>query len=265
MNKYIVFSDVDGTLIDSKARILPSTLYSINELNKKGIPFCIVSGRSPNALFPLLKEYNIKCPLICYGGALILDSNNNILYSKTISKEKARKIIDFINESNFDLTYNIFSFFDWLVPFIDKRVKHEEDLVKSFALIGTIDNVNNNGIHKILLMCNKEKTDEILLALKSKFKDFNIEKSSNFLIEINELDVDKGRAIKEYCKLNNIELDNTIAFGDNYNDVRMLETVKYGFILANAPLSLKEREFILTNSNDENGIYNGLKSLHIID
>ena len=75
MNKYIVFSDVDGTLLDSKNKILPSTLYSINELKKKSIDFLIVSGRSPNAIYPLIKEYNIKCPLICYGGALILDIN----------------------------------------------------------------------------------------------------------------------------------------------------------------------------------------------
>ena len=45
----------------------------------------------------------------------------------------------------------------------------------------------------------------------------------------------------------------------------MLETVKYGFILDNAPSDLKTRDFILTSSNDDDGIYNGLKSLNIID
>lgn len=67
MNKFVVFSDVDGTLLDSNNRILNSTLYSINELKKKDIDFLIVSGRSPNAIYPLIKEYNIKCPLICHG------------------------------------------------------------------------------------------------------------------------------------------------------------------------------------------------------
>ena len=35
MNKFVVFSDIDGTLLDSNNEILPSTLYSINELKKK--------------------------------------------------------------------------------------------------------------------------------------------------------------------------------------------------------------------------------------
>ena len=52
MNKFVVFSDVDGTLLDSNNRILNSTLYSINELKKKDIDFLIVSGRSPNAIYP---------------------------------------------------------------------------------------------------------------------------------------------------------------------------------------------------------------------
>ena len=265
MNKYIVFSDVDGTLLDSKNKILPSTLYSINELKKKDIDFLIVSGRSPNAIYPLIKEYNIKCPLICYGGALILDINNNILYSKVISKDKAKTIIEYINKCKFDLTYNIFSYFNWIVPYIDKRVIHEQELVKCIPLVGTIDDIKEEGVHKLLLMCNPNQIDEILISLKNKFEDFNIVKSSNILIEINAFGVDKGIAIKEYCLINNISLDHTIAFGDNYNDIEMLETVKYGFILDNAPSDLKTRDFILTSSNDDDGIYNGLKSLNIID
>ena len=42
MNKFVVFSDVDGTLLDSNNKILNSTLYSINELKKKDIDFLIV-------------------------------------------------------------------------------------------------------------------------------------------------------------------------------------------------------------------------------
>ena len=114
-------------------------------------------------------------------------------------------------------------------------------------------------------MCNPNQIEEILISLKNKFEDFNIVKSSNILIEINAFGVDKGIAIKEYCLENNISLDYTIAFGDNYNDIEMLETVKYGFILDNAPSDLKTRDFILTSSNDNDGIYNGLKLLNIIN
>ena len=101
--------------------------------------------------------------------------------------------------------------------------------------------------------------------MQGKVKWLQPVQSSNILIEINAFGVDKGIAIKEYCLENNISLDYTIAFGDNYNDIEMLETVKYGFILDNAPSDLKTRDCILTSSNDNDGIYNGLKSLNIID
>ena len=40
----IIFSDVDGTLLNSDHKVLPGTVYAIRELKKKGIPFVIISA-----------------------------------------------------------------------------------------------------------------------------------------------------------------------------------------------------------------------------
>jgi len=70
--------------------------------------------------------------------------------------------------------------------------------------------------------------------------------------------VTKSSAVKTLCELWNIPLESTVAFGDNYNDIEMLETVAQPFLMGNAPDELKTRFSNVTASNDEDGIYKGL-------
>ena len=79
MKPKIIFSDVDGTLLNSSHKVLPGTVYAIRELKKKGIPFVIISARSPSGIRPILQENHFTCPMISYSGALILDENENYI------------------------------------------------------------------------------------------------------------------------------------------------------------------------------------------
>jgi hydroxymethylpyrimidine pyrophosphatase-like HAD family hydrolase len=47
MDVKIVFSDIDGTLLNSRHRMLDSTHKAIMDLQKSGIPFVIVTARGP--------------------------------------------------------------------------------------------------------------------------------------------------------------------------------------------------------------------------
>ena len=100
----IVFSDVDGTLLDSRHKVLPGTVLAIHELQKNGIPFVIISARSPSGIRPILRDNGFTCPMICYSGALILDEEEKVLYSEGFSRDVAGKMIQFIEDSRFDCT-----------------------------------------------------------------------------------------------------------------------------------------------------------------
>ena len=60
-------------------------------------------------------------------------------------------------------------------------------------------------------------------------------------------------------------MEDTIAFGDHYNDLEMLETVALPFLMGNAPEELKERFENVTASNNDEGIYKALLRLGIIE
>ena len=79
-----------------------------------------------------------------------------------------------------------------------------------------------------------------------------------------EKGINKAKAISELCNIFNISLNDTVAFGDNYNDLEMLNTVSKGFLMDNAPTELKNTINLHTNSNDNDGIYYALAQLNFI-
>ncbi|OUM66234.1 hypothetical protein PIROE2DRAFT_68971 [Piromyces sp. E2] len=266
MDYKIVFSDVDGTLLNSEHKLLPKTLFAIRSLQEKHIPFVIISARSPSGIYPILKENNFNCSIISYSGSLILNEDRNILYSEGFSKKIALDIVSFIENQQLDCTWNIFSVDTWIVKDKnDPRVINEENIVKAQAIQGSPESLPEDAkIGKILCMCNPTKILDIERALKEAFPQLSIAKSSNILLEIMAKGINKSNAVHTLCKILNIPLEATVAFGDNFNDEEMLETVAMPFLMGNAPEALKKKFNNITNSNDEDGIYQALVKIGMV-
>ena len=80
-----------------------------------------------------------------------------------------------------------------------------------------------------------------------------------------ESGITKATAIQTLCSMWGIDIKNAIAFGDNYNDVEMLEAVGHGYLMGNAPDELKERIKKHTRDNNNDGIYYALLEMNLIN
>lgn len=264
--KRIVFSDVDGTLLNSRQEITPLTERAIKALKEKGIPFVITSARSPSGIYPILNEYGFNCPIISYSGALILDENRKVLYHRGMKKSGVKSLIEYMEYCRMDLSWCVYSLDEWIVKDkSDPRIIHEENEVKAQAMQGTVDSAANDEINKILCICGPGKIWEIESKLKEKFPQYSIVKSSDILLEIMESGITKETAVRTLCSLWDIPLSNAAAFGDNYNDVEMLEAVGSGILMGNAPEELKKRIPMQTEDNEHDGIYAALVKMGWIE
>ena len=52
----VVFSDIDGTLLNSEHRMTPLTLEAVKSLKSRGIPLVLVSARSPSGIGSLFRD-----------------------------------------------------------------------------------------------------------------------------------------------------------------------------------------------------------------
>lgn len=269
MAKTIVFSDCDGTLLNSKHELTVQTYRAIKHLQAVGIPFVIISGRSPLGLYPLLERYQFNCPLICYSGALILNEEGEVWQNVGFSAAMAQKIVNFIEINDLDLTWNAYTAAEWYVRKFDERVKNEMNIVRATPKVinGNLAEIlpSTLPVNKIMCICAPGKITAIAAAIKAAFPQLSVTMSSSRLLEIMHKGVNKGRAMQLFCRYLHVPLKNTIAFGDSYNDVEMLQTAGKYYLMANAEPELLAKFPKHTLSNDADGICAALKRLNLIN
>ena len=262
----IVFSDIDGTLLDSRQRISPATLSAIRSLQAEGIDFVIVSARSPFCITPILREFGFSCPIIAFSGGLIRDAGGETLHAEGFSRDTAAAVLSHLEHSGFDCAWNLYTAERWLVrDRDDPRVAREEEIVHLPAAEGGIGDIEEGtAVSKILCMCAPEAIEAVQESVRAAFPALVVSQSAAGQFEILPHGVNKRRAVETFCALRGIDPADTAAFGDQWNDLPMLEAAGHGYLMANAPEPLKEHFPRVTASNDEDGIVRALESLGLI-
>ena len=85
-------------------------------------------------------------------------------------------------------------------------------------------------------------------------KPYVNEDSASYYLEITHEKATKANAIQAVASHYQIPLENTVAFGDYYNDEDMLEMAGVSYVVDNAPNDLKEKADHVTLSNNDDGV-----------
>lgn len=253
-----VFSDIDGTLLNSKHQISEKTKKKVQQLAIQNIPFVLVSARMPKGMHYFLDELQIKAPMVSYSGGLILDENQKVIYSKGFSVEMSKRLYEYI-KYYYQIPVNFYVENHWMVDEIDEGIE-EESIITGLKP----EKLDLNGIkkvHKLLVIAESGIVDRLEMSLKEKFSGLKIYKSKDTYLEIMDESVSKSSAIQFLCDKMKIGLHQTVSFGDNYNDLDMLLLTGKGFAMANGAQGVLESIPTHTLSNDEDGIVYALDNL----
>lgn len=260
----MICSDVDGTLLNEDHEVTEKTREAILQCGMQGIVFAIASARSPAGIEPIIQKNGFSCCIIAYNGALILDEQRKVLYEHGMTQNEARQIIQQLEESGLDLTWNVYTKDRWIVKKrSDPRVQREEQIVEAQAEEARPEALPEETIvDKILCMVAPACMEETEAILKEKFPACAVVRSSDILIEITKKGIDKEQGMQKLCAYKNIGVDAVIAFGDHYNDLSMLRAAGCGVLMENAPEALKtlwmretaENRRMLTADHNHDGI-----------
>ncbi|MGT2929959.1 Cof-type HAD-IIB family hydrolase [Streptococcus dentasini] len=252
----IIFSDIDGTLLNQYHAVTPATQEAIRACVAKGLYFVPVSARMPEAIRPIMATIGVNSPLIAYNGALLQTEDGRTIASKSLPMAEAIAIAQTIENMAKDLAWNIYSYQDWFSSYqAHDLVENEEVVVGLKSQASRLSELTHiQEAHKVLVMCPPEKTDAVLQELKNSYPSLSIAKSLPHLIEVMAAGIDKGQAITALCAYYQVPKAETMAFGDNYNDLEMLETVGQGVVMGNAPEPLQKRIGRVTLDHNHDGI-----------
>ena len=260
----IVFTDIDGTLVDNDHHPIATSADTMRRVADK-VPICLVSARSPEGLYPIQRQLGFSGPIACFSGAYVLDGEGNELYSSVIPTEDALQIKRYLEDELPHVLAATYGFHDWIVDDrSDPRVVREEYFVQAESrqskdLAGTF---GDRGVHKFLLMGEPEDILEAERTVSARFPELTVVRSSDILCEVMSSGASKSKAVKLLCEHYGVDTSEAIAFGDGPNDIDMLQAVEHSYAMANAEPSVKDAATeVIAWSNVECGVARMLEQL----
>lgn len=270
----LVCSDIDGTLLDSNRDISATTAETISSLDKKGIPFVMISARMPRAMRPFQHRAGINQPIVCFNGAYIEsevkpDGLVRVLRNRPINYECFMDMLLFLDQ--YDIHVSAFHKDSWYANRMDRWTEREINNTRCQPEIipnhGMIHRFSCEGLsaHKVLLMGDVDVIEEVYHKLNSKFGEHvDIYRSKDTYLEINAKAVSKDKSLALLARYYNVKESEIMAFGDNYNDIGMLSRVGMGVAVGNAKDVVKSAADAITDKNIFDGVAVFLKKFYDI-
>ena len=268
MRWHSIFSDVDGTLINTRFMVTERTRQALLDAMERGLRFYIVSARSPSGIAPIIRENGFGCGMIAHSGALAMDENGAVLYDRAMDRRQAGEVLDALHEMKKAFpgdpyTLSFFSYDTWIAEDrSDPRIVEEEGYVKTCAVEGGLEKLPADApVHKIMCLCEPEYLDRLEEMVKARFPKLNVVRAWENLLEIKAEGVTKAEAMLSLIRRWGLPEDGTIAFGDHHNDIEMLRAAGCGVAMGNAREAVKQAADLVTEDNDHDGIAAALEKL----
>ena len=251
--------DLDGTLLNSKKEITDKNMFILRELYKKGIEIFVVTGRSYSVTKKIIEKLSLPIIVICYNGAKVIDTkNDNILLEEPLSEEIVKILIKISRKNCVHL--NLYQDESW---FVENKNNWQTEYYKKNIGIDAIeknfDSFINFFMTKALFIDERYRLEEIEKEVEDKLGDIvHMTYSQERYLEVLNKKINKGKSLEKILQLKGLSLDTCVAFGDANNDKEMIEMVGCGVAMENGEEDLKKIATYITNSNDDDGVYNFL-------
>lgn len=282
----VLFFDIDGTLLDHDGRMPVSAGKALNQAKANGHRLILCSGRSKCAVRQLMDRFGFD-GCVCSAGAYV-EYHQQIVNQVTLTNEQKDRLIDFFKQSGsvyglqcceymacpselYDIYVENFGLIDEEpekeAQYLQKDESDDEkldDMGKTFIFVDDIRTVQN--VEKTFYYGANVGVTEAGEMLGD---DFDVRPASYNMPDANNGEISLSGITKSYGMqklLDFLQVDRkvTIAFGDGYNDLEMLQFVETGVAMGNAVDELKTIADYVTDSVDRDGIYKAMKYLELI-
>ncbi len=248
----LIAMDLDGTLLTKDKRVSDFNRDILNKKSDEGIELVIASGRDLYSIVDLTGCLDIKYH-ICFNGAKIY-KNKKLIYSKSMDKNICLDILERALEIG--LNYSATAGKEVHFTKIDPEYIKEYEINKELEFYH-ITNGKPLGreFEKMVFVGEADRFKKLREYVTKKYgNELNIFGSGDGVMDIVNIQCGKGEALKLVAENIGIEIGQTMAFGDNENDISMLDIAGCPVIMANAAEELKKPEYKKTITNDENGV-----------
>jgi len=266
----IVFSDIDGTILNNHKDVSEQTIAVARQLfEQKKIPTVLISARMPAAIEHLRQKICPSAPLIAYNGALIIQhtiGKNIILQSKSFPSLVAKYAIEESIKAGFHV--GLYSQNRWVVNGKDSWTEHEiystkiqPEIVDGQKMLSLIEK-EIPTLQKLMVMAPPATIDKFeKLISETHGAVATVYRSADNYLEVTPAGCDKKIGVETLLASLSILPSEAVAFGDNYNDLEMIKFVGMGVAVDNARETVKAAADMVAGQGNEDGVATALKQI----
>lgn len=263
MTPRVIALDLDGTLLTSDKTILPASLEALSRARAAGIEVIIVTGRHHIAIHPFYQALALDTPVICCNGTYLYDYQaKKVLQSDPMPVDKALSLTEMLDKCGIHglmyvddailyeyPTSNIIRSTQWAqtLPIAQRPV-----FTQVASLAQAIGDVQ--AIWKFAVADSHTAQLQQLAQQVSSQPGLSCEWSWHDQIDITRAGNSKGNRLAQWLKSQGLSMQEVVAFGDNHNDLSMLEAAGIGVAMGNAVDEVKARADVVIGDNNSNSI-----------
>ncbi len=260
-NKKLLFTDLDGTLLSTDKTVSAGNLAAVNEMVARGHKFVIATGRPLKSALMISESYGWNRDgfyISSYNGGLIYDcGSGKDIFVRGMKKEDVKYILDKAHEAGIHAhTYSrthVVSEYD--TPELNRYVKGIK--MPKMVVDDIISYLTEDPIKAIVI---SDEGRERLNSFRESIDSFcegryTYTFSNPIFLEYSNINASKGMSLKIMAGLYDIPMEDTIACGDEENDLSMVQAAGVGAVMANGTDFMKKRaDYVTRADNDHDAI-----------
>lgn len=257
----IIFSDLDGTLLNDNKKISKEDMESIRRATEAGHRFVIATGRPHSSAYKVATELGLNFKgtyIISFNGAQIYECGScRVVYRAAVPMDIVHELFDFAHRHD----VHIHTYMDGKVA----ALRHNE------ALQWYLDHTNIGGWcgEDLFDRMGEEPCKCIMVALNDRarlerYKKILTERYAEKIsftmtcdeyLECMSYGVSKGSAIVRLAELLGVDLVDTIGCGDEENDIEMIRQAGVGVAMCNGRDTVKAvADYITMRDNNHSAM-----------
>ena len=270
-NVRLVAVDLDGTLLSSTRDVAIENRQALAACVDAGVAVAIVTGRR----FPSARPYVAKLPIdpfvVANSGAIVISGlAGRLLRVRLLERAVAEAVLDIATEAGTEpivhdgpngeghlilredarMLPHVGRYLNQTIPspiWVPSLVLERDPVQIGFA-------AGLTELREFAEHLTRALSGASVSIIKTEYPNEDLA-----LLDVLAVDANKSSALNFLSTLIGVPISETLAIGDNWNDLDMLEAAGLGVVMANAVEELREKGFAQTTTNDEAGV---AKAIH---
>lgn len=258
----LVVCDVDGTLVDKQKKVTAATIAAVGRLHPSGVDFTIISARPRSGMMPIADTLALDQPMGAFNGGTVFRRDGAVLFTEQLAEDVVACVHALARGVKVDTW--VFAGDRWYATdgqgphtASERITSNQEPVVRDdLTGIGLVDKITFVSDDETLLR-------DLTAKVRTEIDDARatVVQSQTYYLDVTPPSGNKGAGIVRLAEAFGVDLADTIAIGDQANDLAMFARAGRSIAMGQGPKAVRDAADQVTLANDQDGVAHAIDHL----